>query len=133
LACHGSTAPPTDTEHVLRRPAERLIAGSLVAFLIGQLGGVIASEYVGAQGFEWIVPFLVGLACAASAAIVARTGGRGRLDVAVRLVGALAAVLSIAFAFRLVPGGSSPFTPLKDVGLPYLAAVAGAAASRLFR
>lgn len=132
-ACRGSAATDTDAGHVLRRPVERIIAGSLAAFVLSLIGAVIASEYVGSQGFAEIVPFLVGLACASGAAVAARTDGKGRLDLAVRVIGALAAVLATAFSFRLVPGGQSPFTPLDDVGLPYLAAIAGAALSRLFR
>ena len=133
LVCGGTTAPSDTSTHILRSPAERLIAGALVAYFVGLLGAPIASEYVGSQGFAEIVPFLLGLVCAAGAAIVTRTGGRGRLDVATRAIGGVAAVLATAFSFRLVPGGESPFTPLDDVGVPYLCAIAGAAASRLFR
>jgi hypothetical protein len=131
-ACRGN-AGETDIGRFLRSPAERLIAGSLAAFVLGLIGAVIASEYVGAQGFAEIVPFLVGLACSAGAAMAARTSGKGRLDLGVRFIGAIAAVLATALSFRLVPGGQSPFTPLRDVGLPYLAAIVGAALSRLFR
>jgi hypothetical protein len=118
---------------VLRTPAERIIAGSLAAFVLSLIGAVIASEYVGSQGFAEIVPFLVGLACSSGAAVAARTDGKGRLDLAVRVIGGAAALLATVFSFRLVPGGQSPFTPFHDVALPYLAAIAGAALSRLFR
>jgi hypothetical protein len=112
---------------------QRLIAAALVALLIAQIGGRIISQYVGSSGFAEITPFLVGLSCAAAAAAVARTGGRGRDDLFVRAVAALAAVLATALAFRLVPGGQSPFTPAGTVLPPYAAAVAGAIVSRLFR
>jgi hypothetical protein len=133
LVCGGTTAASDVSTRLLHRPAERLIAAALVAFFVGLLGAPIASEYVGSQGFAEIVPFLLGLVCAAGAAIVAHTAGRGRLDVAARVIGGVAAVLATAFSFRLVPGGQSPFTPLDDVGVPYLCAIAGAAVSRLFR
>ena len=133
LACGGAAPSAERASHWLRSAPERLIAAALTALLLGQLAAPIASEYIGAQGFAEIVPFLVGLACASGAAMAARTAGKGRLDLAVRGIGALAALLGTAFSFRLVPGGQSPFTPFGDVGLPYLCAVAGAGVSRLFR
>jgi hypothetical protein len=65
--------------------------------------------------------------------MVAGTHGNGRLDVGARIIGGIAGVLAAALAFRIVPGGQSPFTPLGTVAPPYLSAVAGAAISRFFR
>jgi len=132
LQCGGvaqqAPAPPSATQQ-----AAHVIAGGLAALLLGELLAPVVSEYVGAKGFAEITPFLLGLACAAAAAIAARTHGRGRVDVAVRCLGGVAAVLGTAFAFRLVPGGQSPFHPAGTVLPPYVCAIAGAVVSRLFR
>lgn len=111
----------------------RLAAALLAAAVAAVLGGVIGSEYVGATGFELAAPALTGVAAGLVATSVARTHGRGPLDWPLRALAALFAVLGTALAFVLVPGGDSPFTPLSAVALPYLAAIAGAAASRLLR
>lgn len=106
-----------------------VLAGALVALL----GGVISSEYVGAAGFELAAPALTGIAVGMAATSAARTRGSGPLDWPLRGVAAVLAVLGTALSFRLVPGGESPFTPVSAVGPPYLAAAAGALASRLLR
>ena len=132
LVCGGvaqhAPAAPTTTGQVAR-----VIAGSLAAVLLAELLAPVVSEYVGSKGFAEITPFLLGLACAAAAAIAARTHGKGRIDIVVRAIGGVAAVLGTAFAFRLVPGGQSPFHPAGTVLPPYGCAIAGALVSRLFR
>ena len=118
-----------------RAPAselERLVRAGLVAFVLGLIGGWIGTEYIGAGAFEDIVPGLVGLACASSAAAAARTT-RGRLDIAARALGGLAAVLGTALAYKLVPGGGDPWSPAGTVLPTYGAAVAGAVVSRILR
>lgn len=132
LQCGGATTERTaapSRQHALAR----VIAASLAALLLAELLAPVVSEYVGAKGFAEITPFLLGLACASVAAVVARTHGHGRLDILVRMIGGIAAVLGTAFAFRLVPGGQSPFHPAGTVLPPYACAIAGALVSRLFR
>jgi hypothetical protein len=109
------------------------IAGLLAAVLLAELLAPVVSEYVGSKGFAEITPFLLGLACAAAAATLARTHGRGRIDIVVRVAGGVAAVLGTAFAFKLVPGTQDPFGPAGTVLPPYGCALAGAVVSRLFR
>lgn len=111
----------------------RLVLAVLAAAVAAALGGMIGSEYVGAAGFELAAPALTGLAAGMVATSVARTRGRGPLDWPLRGAAALLAVLGTALAFILVPGGDSPLTPLSAVGPPYLAAIAGALASRILR
>ena len=111
----------------------RLIAATLAALFIAELLAPVVSEYVGAKWFAEITPFLLGMACAIGATAAARTHGQGRIDFVVRGVGAVAAVLGTAFAFRLVPGSLSPFHPAGTVLPPYGCAILGAGVSRLFR
>ncbi|MFL6239044.1 MAG: hypothetical protein ACJ735_06090 [Actinomycetes bacterium] len=132
LQCRGvraSKEPPADPS----RDLGRLIAATLAALLLAELLAPVVSEYVGAKGFAEITPFLMGLACASAAAAAARTHGQGRIDLWARAIGGVAAVLGTAFAFRLVTGGQSPFTPAGSVLPPYGSAIAGAFVSRLFR
>jgi len=128
-ACRGGRL----TERATASALERLVRAALVAFALGLFGGWIGTEYIGAGAFADIVPGLVGLACASSAAAAARTTGRGRLDVAARALGAFAAVLGTALAYKLVPGGGDPWSPAGTVLPTYAAAVVGAAVSRLLR
>jgi hypothetical protein len=111
----------------------RLIAAGLAALLLAELLAPVVSEYVGAKWFAEITPFLLGLACAAAAAAAARTHGRGRLDLVVRAMGGVAAVLGTMFAFELVTGGQDAFGPAGTVLPPYACALGGAAASWFFR
>jgi hypothetical protein len=132
LQCGGQPASgPTPPS--FQRDLARLIAGTLAAVFLAELLAPVVSEYVGAKGFAEITPFLLGLACAAGAATAARTHGKGGIDIVVRAIGAVAAILGTAFAFRLVPGSLSPFHPAGTVLPPYGCAVLGAAVSRLFR
>jgi hypothetical protein len=133
LSCRGGTPGAEAAPGSWRRDAIRLITATLVALLLAELLAPVVSEYVGAHAFAEITPFLLGLACAAAAAIVARTHGHGRLDIAARAIGAVAAVLGTALAFRLVPGQQDPFGPAGTVVPPYASAILGAAVSRLFR
>jgi hypothetical protein len=124
------------------RPAEetsgdrhrgRVAAGVLVAMALGAVGGWIGTEYIGATGFAEIVPFLIGLLCASGAAAAAGTHGRGSVDLGMRVVGAVSAVLGTALGYKLQPGGGSALHPAHTVLPAYAAAAAGAAVSRLLR
>ena len=111
----------------------QVIAALLSSLLLAELLAPVVSEYVGAKAFAEITPFLLGLACASTAAAAARTHGHGRIDVIARAIGGLAAVLGTAFAFILVPGTQDIFGPAGTVLPPYASAIAGALVSRLFR
>src|SRR3954466_2786431 len=132
LACGGADRT-TQRAPDRQREAARIIAGTLAAVLLAELLAPVVSEYVGAKWFAEITPVLLGLAFATNAAAAARTHGRGRLDPVMRAIGGVAAVLGTVFAFRLVTGGQDPFGPAGTVLPPYLCALAGAAASYLFR
>jgi hypothetical protein len=121
-SCGGT--PIGDTRDALRRPtdAERLVRGALAANGVALLGGVVAAQYVGAQLFAYLTPFVVGVltgAAAQSASGGARTGG---LATRIRAVAAVYAVVGVALGFALeksqdVVGASTL--------LPYAAAVVG--------
>jgi hypothetical protein len=125
LACRGgdasaarSAATPTVVEYVVR--------AGLAALVVGLLGGVVTTQYVGAKLFSIITPALVGIACGAAATAAARAPSRTRAATLVRVVAMAGAVLGTAYGFRLVVGGSSAFTPAGTVLPPYVAAAAGA-------
>jgi hypothetical protein len=93
--------------------------------VVGLLGGVIGSEYVGATVFEYLGPFVVGVVCGGAATRAAGTDGRGVVGQRVRGVAAFIAVLSVALGFVLEESQDVlTFSP--GVLLPYAAAVAGA-------
>lgn len=124
LACSGvsesaapTTPPPTGPEQLVR--------GALAAYVVGLLGGVIGSEYVGATVFEYLGPFVVGVVCGGAATRAAGTDGSGPVGQRVRGVAALIAVLSVALGFVLEESQDVLSASL-DVLLPYAAAVAGA-------
>ena len=104
---------------------ERLVRAALAAYAIALVGGVVASEYVGATVFAYLGPFVVGVVCGGAATRAARTDGRGQLGTRVRAVAAGYAVLGVALGF-VVEGSLGVLELSPDVLLPYLAAVAGA-------
>ena len=112
------TAPPPSD-------LERLVRAALAAFGVSLLGGLVASEYVGASAFSYIGPFVVGVVCGAAATKAAATDGRGELGTRVRAIGALLGVLGVGFGF-VVEQSLAPVSFDLDVLLPYVAAVAGA-------
>jgi hypothetical protein len=100
-----------------RRPAgsvERLVRGVLSAYAVGLVGGLIASEYVGATFFAYLVPFVVGVACGGAATRAAGTDGRGSLGATVRSAAAGCAVLGVGLGFVL-EGSLSPTAPRTEV------------------
>lgn len=103
-----------------------LVGAALAASVVGLVGGFVSSQYVGAGAFAILAPFIVGLLCGAVATRAARTDGRGRFGLVVRVVAVGYAVLGAAYAFRFVPGSESAFTPAGRVLPPYAAAAAGA-------
>jgi hypothetical protein len=126
VAERGAVRPPLPTRL-------RVVAGVLAGFWVAVAAGAVSSQYVGAAIFDLAAPALTGLAAGIATTSAARTRGTGPLDWPLRWAAAGLAVLGTALSFRLVVGGDSPFTPVSTVLPPYLAAVAGAIASRLLR
>jgi len=107
------------------RPAsvlERSVRGALAAFAVALVGGVVAAQYVGAELFAYLTPFVVGVLVAAAAQAAsggARTGPAVRR---LRLVAGAYAVLGVALGFVLEQSeGVLAAASL----LPYAAAVLG--------
>ena len=124
LGCGGSAA-----DAVPRRPppgdAERLVRGALAAYAVALLGGLVASEYVGATVFAYLGPFVVGVVCGGAGTRAAGTEGRGSTASRVRAIAALCALLGVGLSF-VVEGSLAPTALRAQVLLPYAAAVAGA-------
>lgn len=123
--CPGCEGVPPGAEAASRRPVpplEKLVRAALAAQAVALLGGVVAAEYVDAQLFAYLTPFVVGVltgAAAQSASGGARTGTDAQR---VRVLAVVYAVLGVGYGFALERS--------KDVLegstlLPYLAAVAG--------
>ena len=110
----------------MQRPAvpvlESAVRAALAATVAALLGGVVAAEYVDAQLFAYLTPFVVGVLTAAAAQGAAGAARTGPGATAVRSVAAVYAVLGVALGFALERS--------KDVLeastlVPYVAAVAG--------
>lgn len=127
-ACRGDPggAPPSHPPRgVPAGPLERLVRAGLAAYTVGILGGIVASEYVGATVFSYLGPFVVGVVCGGAALKAAGTDGRGRFGARVRGIGALYALLGVALSF--VDEQSQHVLSLRlDVLGGYAAAIAGA-------
>ena len=109
-----ATAPPP--------PLERLVRGALAALGAAVLGGVVAAQYVDAELFAYLTPFVVGVGCgaAAQAAASARTGPTATR---LRAVAAVCAVLGVGLGF-LLEGSRAPVST--GAAVPALLGVAGA-------
>lgn len=104
-------------------PAERLVRGTLAALGAAMLGGVVAAQYVGAELFAYLTPFVVGVVCGASAQAAAGGPRRGTTALRVRAAAALCALLGTGLGL-LLEGSRSPVSTAAVV--PALLAVAGA-------
>jgi hypothetical protein len=128
LSIPGCLACRDDAAAAAGRPAgdlERLVRATLGAYAVALVGGLVASEYVGATVFSYLGPFVVGVVCGGAGTKAAGTDGRGRLGTRVRALAAALAVLGVAFSFVFEESLSVlSFDP--DVLVPYAAAVAGA-------
>ena len=114
-AAAARTRPPGELERLVRAA----LAGTAVALL----GGVVAAQYVGAEVFAYLTPFVVGVLTAAAAQAAsggARTGPTARR---VRLVACAYAVLGTALGFALER--SEGVLEARSLP-PYAAALAGA-------
>lgn len=125
VACGGAAA--ADAGPTARPPGdlERLTRAALASYGVALVGGVVASEYVGATVFAYLGPFVVGVVCGGAATKAARTDGRGELGTRVRAIAAVLSVLGVALSF-VFEGSLSALSFDPDVLLPYVAAVAGA-------
>ena len=120
-ACQGVRPGARTTDHEV--PAlESVVRAALAATAAALLGGVVAAEYVDAQLFAYLTPFVVGVLTGAAAQSAAGAPRTGPAALRVRVVAGTYAVLGVALGFALEQS--------KDVLeastlLPYLAAVAG--------
>ena len=121
--CLACGARPGDAP-VVRPPdrLERLVRAALASTAVALPGGVVAAQYVGAQLFAYLTPFVLGVLTAAAAQAAAGAGRTGGSTGPVRLVAAGYAVLGVALGFVLEQSEDvlDPRTLL-----PYAAAVAG--------
>src|SRR3954447_22838681 len=92
-----------------RTAVERLTAAALAGTAVALVGAAICSQQVGVHVLSLLTPAFVGAACGEAMTRAAGTDGRDRFGRAVRLLAVCYAVLAAAYAFRLVPGGESPF------------------------
>lgn len=104
-------------------PAERLVRGTLAALGAAVLGGVVSAQYVGAELFAYLTPFVVGVLCGAAAQAAAGGPRRGTTALRVRGAAALCALLGTGLGL-LLEGSRSPVSSAAVV--PALLAVAGA-------
>lgn len=101
---------------------ERTVRAALAAGAVAPLGGVVASEYVGAQLFAYLTPLVVGVLVAAAAQAASGGPRTGASAVRVRGIAAVYSVLGVALGFVLEESqGVFDASAL----LPYAAAVLG--------
>ncbi len=98
---------------------------ALASYAVALVGGLVASEYVGATVFSYLGPFVVGVVCGGAATKAGFTDGRGALGTRVRVLAAVLAVLGIALSF-VIEGSLDVLSVSPKVLLPYVAAIAGA-------
>lgn len=121
-ACHG-VRPGEELPAKRSVPLlEAAVRAALAAQAVALLGGVVAAEYVDAQLFAYLTPFVVGVLTGAAAQSASGGVRTGPVAARVRVVAGVYAVLGVALGFALERS--------KDVLdsstlLPYLAAVAG--------
>lgn len=104
------------------RPAEKVVRAALAGHGVAVLGGVVAAEYVDAQLFAYLTPFVVGVLTGAAAQSAAGGDRRGPDLRWVRAIAMVYAVLGVAYGFVLE---KSTDVLEGSTVLPYLAAVAG--------
>ncbi len=109
----GSAAPPA---------REQLVRAALAAQAVALLGGVVAAQYVGAELFAYLTPFVVGVLTAAAAQTASAAPRTGPPAMRLRAVAGVYAVLGVALGFVLE--GSEGALDGRSV-LPYVAAVVG--------
>lgn len=125
--CPACSAPGPERSAGAPPPSdlERLVRAALAGLAVALLGGLIASEYVGAAVFDYLGPIAVGVVVGAAATKAAGGGGRGPTGLLVRVLAAVLSVFSVALGFVLEES-QHPLSARPAVLLPYAAAVAGA-------
>ena len=101
---------------------EACVRAALAAQAVALLGGVVAAEYVDAQLFAYLTPFVVGVLTGAAAQSASGGVRTGPVASRVRVVAAVYAVLGVGLGFAL-ERSKDALDP--STLLPYLAAVAG--------
>ena len=121
-ACDG-VPPGAGDPHRRTVPAlEGAVRAALAAQVVALLGGVVAAEYVDAQLFAYLTPFVVGVLTGAAAQSAAGGPRTGRPATRMRLVAIVYALLGVGLGFALEQSKSAVES---STLLPYLAAVAG--------
>lgn len=123
--CPACDGVPPGAADAARAPVPALEAGvraSLAAQAVALLGGVVAAEYVDAQLFAYLTPFVVGVLTGAAAQSAAGSPRTGPAATRVRLVAVVYALLGVGLGFALEQSKSALES---STLLPYLAAVAG--------
>ena len=121
--CRACSPVPAGPRRRPAGPAERLVRGALAAFGTCLLGGLVAAQYVDAELFAYLTPFVVGVLCGAAAQAAAGGPRRGPTALRVRAVAALLAVLGVGLGL-LLEGSHRPLSGAAVV--PALLALAGA-------
>ena len=121
-SCGGT--PIGESRDARRRPTsrERLVRAALAAYGVALLGGVVAAQYVGAQLFAYLTPFVVGVLTGAAAQAAAGGARTGSDATRVRVLAVVYAVLGVALGFALERSQDAFDT---STLLPYAAAAVG--------
>ena len=122
LACGGAPAGGTGPSRPPPSARERLVRAALAAHGAALLGGVVAAQYVDAQLFAYLTPFVVGVLTAAAAQSASAAARTGREALQVRVLAAVWAVAGVGLGFAL-ERSKDVLDPSALV--PYVAAVGG--------
>lgn len=103
-------------------PLEAVVRAALAAQAVALLGGVVAAEYVDAQLFAYLTPFVLGVLTGAAAQSASGGARTGPVASRVRALAGVYAILGVALGFALERSKDALDS---STLLPYLAAVAG--------
>lgn len=117
--------PRPDRARRQAKDRELLVRAALASNGAALVMGLVASEYVQAEYFQYLAPLVLGLLCGFAASSAAGNPKAGVLANRVRLVCATYALLGTALGFVL-EGTYGVLSTSSDVWLPYLAAVGAA-------
>jgi hypothetical protein len=116
LACEGRRGRQGPPPLELRG----LVSAAAVTHPVAVVGGMIASEYVGAGWVGWVVPGFVGIIVS----IAAEHGAGKQRGPLLRALAAVYAVLAVAVGFQSPYAAETPFSVEVDVLGPYAIAAA---------
>ena len=117
--CLGDSGRP---QVVASTPLEQVVRAALAASGVALLGGIVASQYVGAELFAYLTPFVVGVLVAVAAQAASGAPRTGPVARRLRRLACAYAVLGVGLGFVLEQS-EGPFAA--GALLPYAAAVAG--------